>query len=269
MEKFSGLIFNVKRYSVNDGPGIRVTFFMKGCPLSCRWCHNPEGISPLQESVETTRRVGEMMFQTTEQVGRYYSVDEVVEMVEKDKIFLEQSGGGVTFSGGEPMLQPEFLFEALRACRENGYHTAVDTSGCSSPENYRKIMPYTDLFLFDIKHLDDSKHKENTGVSNILILDNFKRILNSGKDVMVRIPVIPGVNDDIEYIGWLKKFLIEAKCDNIKMINLLPYHKIGLSKYRKFNIPYRMEDIEQPSSKKMNELEKFFSDVGIKIKIGG
>ena len=264
-----GLIFSIKRYSINDGPGIRLTFFMKGCPLSCWWCHNPEGISPDPESVTLTRKVGESEFSENEKVGRYYSVEDILEILEKERIFFQQSKGGVTFSGGEPMMQPDFLFDALKACRAKGYHTAVDTSGYASRENYRMIMPYTDLFLFDIKHLDDSRHIEYTGVSNIGILDNLRMILKSGKEVMVRIPVIPGRNDDNENLSKLKDFLSSLKNDNLKKISLLPYHRIGASKYKKFNISDRMNDTVHPSPERMRELKEFFAGTGIKVKIGG
>ncbi len=152
-----GLIFSVKRYSIHDGPGIRVTFFMKGCPLSCWWCHNPEGISPAREKVNQTRKVGGKEFSETEEVGKYYSVENIIEILEKDRIFLEQSGGGVTFSGGEPLMQNEFLKKHWKPAEVQGFHTAVDTSGYSSAGNFKAIMPLTDLFLFDIKHLDDSE----------------------------------------------------------------------------------------------------------------
>ena len=186
-----GLIFSVKRYSIHDGPGIRVTFFMKGCPLNCRWCHNPEGISPFVESVNQTDRIGEHEFSRIEEVGKYYGVNEILEILDREKVFLDQSKGGVTFSGGEPMLQTEFLIEALKSCKERGYHTAIDTSGYSQNENFKSVIPLTDLFLFDIKHLDDSAHFASTGVSNILILDNYRLLLKSGKDIMIRFPVIP------------------------------------------------------------------------------
>src|SRR5512133_1552316 len=169
--RMEGLIFSVKRYSIHDGPGIRVTFFMKGCPLSCMWCHNPEGISPLSETIVKTEKVGERAFSRNEDVGKFYTVDEILQILDKERVFMNESKGGVTFSGGEPMLQAEFLVRALKACKENGYRTAVDTSGYSSPENYKSVIPYTDLFLFDLKHLDDAKHIESTGVSNIGILD--------------------------------------------------------------------------------------------------
>jgi pyruvate formate lyase activating enzyme len=264
-----GLIFSVKRYSIHDGPGIRVTFFMKGCPLSCWWCHNPEGTSPDIETVEQIEKVGEMEFRKTEEAGRYYSVNDILEILDKERIFINNSNGGITFSGGEPMLQTEFLSEALKACKSNGYHTAVDTSGYSSIDNFKTVIPFTDLFLFDIKHLNDNLHYEYTGVSNMLILENLRLLLSSGRDIMIRIPVIPGINDDNDHMENLREFIINNKTENLKKINLLPYHKTGSSKYKKFNIPYRMGDVQQPSGQRMNELKDFFSETGIKVKVGG
>lgn len=264
-----GLIFNVKRYSIHDGPGIRVTFFMKGCPLSCMWCHNPEGISPKQQKAEQIEKVGEKEFTRMEEVGKYYSVNDIIEILDKERIFINESGGGVTFSGGEPLLQTEFMTQALKACMENGYHTAVDTSGYSPSENFKAVIPYTDLFLFDIKHMDDTRLIELTGVSNSLIMSNFKLILDSGKDIFIRVPVIPGLNDEPENLRKLKEFLVSSKTDKLKKISLLPFHKIGKSKYNKFNIPYRMNDVELPSRQRMNELKEYFSDIGIKVQIGG
>ena len=162
-----GLIFSVKRYAIHDGPGIRVTFFLKGCPLSCWWCHNPEGISPDPETVEQIDKVGEREFKKMEEAGKYYTVNEILEILDKEQIFISESKGGVTFSGGEPMMQTDFLLETLKACKNNDYHTAVDTSGHSLFENYAKIIPYTDLFLFDIKHMDDTRHIELSGMSNV------------------------------------------------------------------------------------------------------
>ncbi len=264
-----GLIFSIRKYSIHDGPGIRVTFFMKGCPLSCFWCHNPEGISPLSETVMRTNKVGEKHFSRMETVGEYYSVEDIIKILESESVFINQSGGGVTFSGGEPMMQFDFLLEALKTCKMKGFHTAVDTSGYSSDENYRSIIPYTDLFLFDIKHMDNENHISVTGVSNNGILDNYRILLESGKDVMIRFPVIPGINDDPEHLEELRRFLVLTKRDSLRKINLLPYHKTGLSKYKRFNLPYRMGDIKPPSKEKMQELKFFFSEVGVKIKIGG
>jgi len=264
-----GLIFSVKRYSIHDGPGIRVTFFMKGCPLSCIWCHNPEGISPFPEKVTRINKVGEREFSQIDDVGKYYSAGDIIGILEKEQVFINQSNGGVTFSGGEPMLQFEFLLESLKACKAKGYHTAVDTSGYSSPENFESIIPFTDLFLFDLKHLDDNKHFEFTGVSNKIVIENFRLLLESGKDVMIRIPVIPGYNDDNELVEKFIKFVDNSKTDSIKKISLLPYHKIGSSKYKRFNVEFRMNNVEQPSAERMKQLKDKFSATGIKVKIGG
>jgi pyruvate formate lyase activating enzyme len=264
-----GLIFSVKRYSIHDGPGIRVTFFMKGCPLSCKWCHNPEGISPFPESVIRTNRIGNREFSRDEMAGKFYTIEKILEILEKEKVFINHSKGGVTFSGGEPMLQPEFLLEALIACKANGYHTAIDTAGYASAESYNSVIQYTDLFLFDIKHLDNTRHIESTGVSNTGILDNYRLLLKSNNDVMLRIPVIPGFNDDLEHLQRLKEFIISTKTGSLKMISLLPYHKIGSSKYKRFNLPYRMENVEPPSKGEMQKLKEFFMETGVKVKIGG
>lgn len=264
-----GLIFSVKRYSIHDGPGIRVSFFMKGCPLSCWWCHNPEGINPEPENIETINRIGDMKFLKTEVAGKYISVDEVLEILEKEKVFIEKSNGGVTFSGGEPMMQPLFLKEALCACKKKGYHTAVDTSGYFEPSALDMILPLTDLFMFDIKHPDPVRHMEYTGVSNELILDNLKRIIASGTAISLRIPVVPGINDDEEDIGNLGRLINSVKSSNIKMINLLPYHKAGSAKYRKLMKLNKMEKFSTPSRERMLQLRDYFSATGIKVKIGG
>lgn len=264
-----GLIFNVRRYSVHDGPGIRVSFFLKGCPLKCLWCHNPEGISPYPESVTRSNRVGARIFTGMEEVGKYYTVEDIMEILDKEKVFLLQSGGGVTFTGGEPMLQSEFLIHVLKNCKEKGYHTCVDTSGYAYYENFKSIIPFTDLFLFDLKHLDNVRHNEITGCDNTEIIRNYHLLLESGKDIMLRIPVIPGYNDDNNHLDNLRRFIIATKTDSIRRISLLPYHKIGSSKYKRLNLPYSMDNVQQPSSERMKELKEFFSVTGIKVKIGG
>jgi pyruvate formate lyase activating enzyme len=264
-----GLIFSVKRFSIHDGPGIRLTFFVKGCPLSCLWCHNPEGISPEPEKVSQIFRVGDREFRKTEAVGRYYSIEDILAILEKERVFIDNSNGGVTFSGGEPLMQFDFLLEALKACKAHGFHTAIDTSGHFSSSKLKKIIPCTDLFLFDLKHLDSEKHREFTGVPNNTILKNFRHLIESSCDVMVRIPIVPGFNDSDEHLACLRKLIFSNRTDNIKMINLLPYHKIGASKYKRFNIPYKMGAVLQPSPERMKELKEFFSGGGIRVKIGG
>jgi len=264
-----GLIFSIKRYSVHDGPGIRVTFFMKGCPLNCYWCHNPEGISPFTETAVSDEKVGDTVFVSAKEVGRYYSVEEILEIIERERVFIDKSGGGVTFSGGEPMMQSEFLRKVLAACKKSGYHTAVDTSGYTSADSFRSIVSYTDLFLFDLKQMTDTRHIESTGVSNFVILENYRLLLGTAKEVWVRIPIIPGFNDDKEHLETLKKFLLTTKTESLTSINLLPYHRIGYSKHKRFPVPVSMVPAEPPSKERMAELKSFLSDVGIKVKIGG
>ena len=264
-----GLVFSVKRYSVHDGPGIRVTFFMKGCPLSCAWCHNPEGISPIPETVNRNNRVGDREFPVTEEVGKFYSIDDIVEIIERERVFLNQSKGGVTFSGGEPMIQSAFLSETLKTCKDLGYHTTVDTSGYASRVGFESVLPHTDLFLFDIKHLDDTRHMEMTGVSNTLIIDNYMFLLKTRTKLNVRIPIVPGFNDDPVHVSRLINFLSLTKTEALTGINLLPYHKIGLSKYKRFHLKYRIEGTEPPSKEEMNHLREMFLEVGVKVRIGG
>jgi pyruvate formate lyase activating enzyme len=262
----NGLIFSINRYSIHDGPGIRVTIFMKGCPLRCKWCHNPEGISPQQETLVRTNRVGEMEFCRNEEAGKYYSVKHIAAILERERIFMDQSKGGVTFSGGEPMMQFEFLLEAAKACKESGYHTTIDTSGYSPADYFKAIIPFTDLFLFDIKHLDETKHIESTGVSNSAILENYKLLLENAHEVALRIPVIPGFNDDHDHIERLVQFIKSSKTASLKKIHLLP---LGTSKYSRFNLAYRMPDIEPPTKNEMLKLKNQFLDIGVAVKIGG
>ncbi len=264
-----GLIFNIKKYSIHDGPGIRVTIFMKGCPLSCLWCHNPEGISPISETVNKINKVGSREFISKEVAGSYYSPENIIEILDNERVFLDQSGGGVTFSGGEPMLQPEFLRETLMLCKLKGYHTAVDTSGFASPHDFESIKTHTDLFLFDIKHIDNDEHIRLTGVSNAPILANLNIVLKTGKAVIIRIPVIPGYNDDPVHLDRLKVYISDNKTFNLKKICLLPYHKTGSSKYKSLEMPYRVENVLPPSNKKMKELKIFFQETGVDVKIGG
>ena len=264
-----GLIFSIKKYAIHDGPGIRVTFFMKGCSLNCWWCHNPEGISPDIEHVERVDRIGEAEFRKMETVGKTYSVGDILSVAQKERVFFQHSGGGVTFSGGEPMLQLPFLRSSLAALSDAGYHTAVDTSGVASAKDFAEIFPFTSLFLYDLKHMDDAKHQEFTGVSNRLVLSNYKHIIESGIDMMVRIPVIPGHNDDQESLRSLRGFLGDNLSPNLREIDLLPFHKIGSSKYQRFGMINRMEGVSQPSEERMAEIKSFFSELGVRVRVGG
>ena len=218
-------VFDVKRFAVHDGPGIRTTVFLKGCPMDCWWCHNPESRKSDPEVVIYKRRLGEKEIDYKHTYGKSMAINELLYEIKKDILFHEESGGGVTFSGGEPLYQPQALLEILKLCKEKGIHTTVDTCGYAQWKYYERIIPFTDLFLFDLKLLDPEKHEKFTGVKNKLILTNLKRLVNNGVNVELRIPVIPGVNDSQEEINIFIQFILNT-FTAIPKIHLLPYHNI-------------------------------------------
>ena len=246
-------IFNIQRFSVNDGPGIRTTVFFKGCNLHCAWCHNPESQSPKAEMMFYKNRCagcgkcketcpnelkrcdlcGKCTFycpnEAREICGKEYTAKELMHEILKDKAFYDNSNGGVTFSGGECMLQIDFLLQILKECKKAGLHTAIDTAGHVPFEHFERIIPYVDLFLYDVKCFDGEKHKLYTGVGNGLILENLKRLLNLGASVWVRIPIIPTVNDSDYEIRAIKKYL--DLCPAPKKVEFIPYHAWGEQKY--------------------------------------
>ena len=248
------IFFDIQRNSFVDGPGIRTTVFFKGCNLKCAWCHNPESQSAKPQMMfykdkctgcgkcksvcpyhlEQCELCGKCTLycpvDARKVCGKEHTVDEVLKEVLKDKAFYETSGGGVTFSGGECMLQIDFLVEILKKCKENGIHTAVDTAGHIPFESFEKILPYTDLFLYDIKIFDSQKHKQYVGVGNELILENLKKLFERKAKLWIRIPIIPDVNDSIEEIQKIKDFL--KTIGTPEKIELLPYHAMGENKYR-------------------------------------
>ena len=264
------LIFNIQRFCIHDGPGIRTTVFFKGCNLKCVWCHNPESQSSNKEimffedkctgcgrcknsSLEEENFV--CLSGARELCGKEYSVDEVLAEVVKDNSFYENSGGGVTFSGGECMLHIDFLCAILKKCKENGIHTAVDTAGHIPWESFEKILPFTDLFLYDIKAMNEEIHKEYTGVTNTCILENLKKLLKSNVDVWVRIPIVPDVNDTEEEMKNIKAFF-ESYGYPAK-IELLPYHAMGEHKYEALGKATTKFDV--PNKEKMEKLKNFLA----------
>lgn len=242
---------------------------MKGCPLSCLWCHNPEGISPHIEKVERIDRIGQKEFRVEEEVGIKYSIGSLLKIVEKERVFIEESGGGVTFSGGEPLMQHKFVIEAMKELRKEGVHTCLDTSGQADPGIIADVIPITDMFLLDLKHVDSTLHRKYTGVPNSKIFENYESIFTSGKDIFVRVPVVPGFNDDKENLRAMRDYLVSKRNNKLLRVDLLPYHRIGASKYRRFGMEYKMDGVEEPSSKRMKELKEYFSEPGLKVKIGG
>ena len=276
------LIFDIRRYSINDGPGIRITIFMKGCPLRCAWCHNPESQSPeVQKFYTASKCIGaqdcievcpnDSLTLTPEGIitdynscelcgkcaeacptkaiemsGKPYEVEDLMKIIERERIHIEHSGGGVTFSGGEPLMFPEFLIEMLKACGENNLHRTVDTSGFASTETILEVAKHTDLFLYDLKLMDDEKHKKWTGVSNQLILKNLKILAENHAKLNIRIPLIKNVNTHFEELTEMARFIYELPGEK-HFVNLLPYHNIASGKYKKLKILYDTKEMEEPT----------------------
>lgn len=293
---------NIQRYAVHDGPGIRTTVFFKGCPLKCWWCHNPEsqkckheimyfeerctpcGICQERCPQSAITREGDHVnldrekcnhcgictdfcpHNALEYVGRDITVSELMKEIEKDAIFYEESGGGVTFSGGEPMVQVDFLNQVLVACKEKGIHTAVDVSGYGRWEDFKKIMDKVDMFLFDLKLMDEEKHKKYVGISNQEILECLIKLSEAGTNINIRMPIIKGINDDEEHIRDSISILSKL---HIMQVNLLSYHKMGMDKYRRLNLTYQLTGKERPTDQRMNAIAKAFEEAGFQVKIGG
>ena len=255
----TGLIYNIQHYSIHDGPGIRTTVFLKGCPLRCWWCHNPESQEVGIEQLTVPRELDGKRFESQLAVGSWQLAGEVLAEIEKDLVFYNESGGGVTFSGGEPMMQPDFIEEMLKLCKGKGIHTAIDTCGHAEPAAFQKIKGLADLFLFDLKLMDDLKHVEYTGVSNELELKNLEMLAKSEDNIIIRIPVIPGITDDqenLEEIATLMKRL------QLNRIELLAYHAIAKDKYRRLGRDFLLPGLKEPSEKKMIEMNNFFQTKG-------
>ena len=298
-----GQVFNIMKYAVHDGPGIRNTVFLKGCPLNCWWCHNPESqelkpqltffpnrcigcmdcIAACKENaikavdgkvvtdLDKCKNNGDCTLvcfaEAREMAGQSMSVDQVVKELLKDKIFYDESGGGVTFSGGEPLVQKTYLLELLKEMKKLGIHTTIDTCGYASSETIKEVAGLTDLFLFDLKHMNSEKHEKYTGVPNDLILENLNILHSMGKEIIIRIPIIPGFNDSDEELNELRNYIATLK--NVKEVNLLPYHNIGQEKYNRIGKLYKMKDVKEPSQEDMEYALKQMDGCGVKVKIGG
>jgi len=265
-----GLIFDIRRYTIHDGPGIRTTVFFKGCPLRCWWCHNPE--SQAFNSEESIRRivVSGKKFERTEITGKLMSVDEVMHEVLQDQLFYDESGGGVTFSGGEPLLQDIFLLELIKACKQKGIHTALDTSGYAHMRIIEKVANNVDLFLYDLKMINNALHRKYTGVFNISILDNLKFLCRTGKNVIIRFPVIPGINDMTENINDMKGFIanLQVPTSSNLQISLLPYHNIAKGKYQRFRKTENIRDLSPVTIEQLEPIKNELETTGISVRYG-
>jgi pyruvate formate lyase activating enzyme len=263
-----GLIFDIKRLALHDGPGIRTTVFLKGCPLNCLWCHNPESRCFDTELYMHIDKLEGKVFKKQKEIGYWMTVNEVMKEIEKDKIFFEESGGGVTFSGGEPFAQYEFLSDLLNACRKRSIHTVLDTTGYIKREQLKNVYKMVDLFLYDLKHMDDELHKKFTGVSNKLIIENLEWLSNRKRNIVIRFPVVPGYNDSEKNIDLMKS-LLEKLYPNIKYIDLLPYHKMASSKAERLGLKQQVYTIEEPDPAQLESIRKKFEETGFTVGIGG
>lgn len=254
-----GRIFNIQRFSIHDGPGIRTIVFLKGCYMRCAWCCNPES---QRYEIEQLAEGGKI-----KTVGRDVTVDDVMPEILSDLSYYRRSGGGVTLSGGEVTAQADFARELLMECKAYGLHTAIESAASSPYEEIEKLLPYLDLYLMDIKHMDGHKHREYTGVDNARILENARRIAESGVELIVRTPVIPGFNDTAEEIRAIARFA--RSLPGVREHHLLPYHRLGTDKYAGLGRSYSMNDAEPPSREKMEYLLSVAEESGLKCQIGG
>ena len=254
-----GRIFDIQKFSVHDGPGVRTIVFLKGCILRCQWCCNPESQNYQIEQMETAGKV--------KTIGKDVTVKEVMDEILKDSVYYRYSGGGLTLSGGETLCQPEFAAALLRAAHDAGLNTAIESTACAPIETIRTLLPFLDYYLMDIKHVNGAKHKEFTGRDNALILENAKILAKEAKHLIIRVPVIPTFNDTPEEIGQIARFVSDIMPGG--EINLLPYHRLGMDKYKGLGRKYMLEHIVPPTDEKMQELLKTAEKYGLKAKIGG
>ncbi|GAB6100269.1 glycyl-radical enzyme activating protein [Halanaerocella petrolearia] len=251
---------NIEKYAVYDGPGIRTVVYLKGCPLRCQWCSSPQTQS---NKIEKTYNGNDS---STETIGKYLTVNEVFEEIKKDITFYNQSDGGVTISGGEVLSQSGFAARLLEKCQQEYIHTAIETSGYGAWDDFKRILKYADLVLFDIKHLNNKQHLKVTGVENTLILDNLEKVSKLDNDIIIRVPIIPGINDSEEHLNSIYNL---AFYSGIQEVHLLPYHTLGRENYKKLNRKYPLADLEPPKKDEIKSLKQLIASKGLDVKVVG
>lgn len=262
------IIFDVRRFCVHDGPGIRTTVFFKGCPLKCLWCHNPESFISMVEQQTRTVYLDGRIFEIPQTIGHTYNVMDLVQELARDASFFDSSGGGITLSGGEPIMQTDFLTELVPILKQHGFHVALDTCGFAAENDFQRMVNLVDLVLFDVKHLNDERHKALTGVSNQLILRNLKWLRQSQKTYCLRFPVVPSCNDDEINLLLMEQLLVDHQ-GRAEALHLLPFHGMARAKYQRMGIPWKMDDAIVADESQLSVLQKRFSSFDIPIVIGG
>jgi pyruvate formate lyase activating enzyme len=257
----NGYIFDIKKFAIHDGPGIRTTIFFKGCPLRCWWCHNPESIKEIPSGEN------ESCEHSLNSITKKYTVSQVIEIINQDEVFYDESGGGATFSGGEPLIQIEFLEQLLKKCRDNHIHNTIDTCGYVPAESFQRIYKYTDLFLYDLKLFDDELHQKYTGVSNKIIMENLEFLNSVNAKVNIRIPLIPEITDTEYNLSAISNYLLTL--NNVNRIDLLPYNKLAEDKYRRLNQDSKLGKLETQSSDRLNEIKNLVKSFGFEVELNG